>query len=176
MNNKIHTRLVWAASLISAILIAAGCAGYKVGSMLPGDVKTVHIPTFINKTSEPLLEIDTTQAAIEEIQRDGSMRVVGDINEADAVLEVVLTEYRIEPISFRKDVRTAAQQYRAFITANMVMRRTKDQSVVVEAVRVEGKYVFDVIGDLTSSKLQANPLAAADLGYNMVQRMVEYWP
>lgn len=176
MNNKIRTPLVWAMALISASLLAAGCAGYRVGSMLPGDVKTVHVPTFINRTSEPLLEIDTTQAAISALQRDGSLRVVRNVNDADAVLEVVLTEYRIEPVSFRKDVRTAAQQYRAFIIANMVMRRTSDQSVVVEAVRIEGKYVFDVIGDLTSSKLQANPQAATDLANTLVQRMVEYWP
>lgn len=161
--------------LLAAALTLSGCAGYRVGSMLPGDVKTVFVPTFVNRTTEPLLEIDTTQAVIEEFQRDGSLRVVGEAD-ADAILTVVLTEYRLEPVSFRKDIRTAAQQYRAFITANMVMRRTTDQSVVVEAPRVEGKYVFDVVGDLTSSKLQANPQAAADLAYNMVQRMVEYWP
>jgi hypothetical protein len=176
MNNKFRTPFVWAIALISASLLAAGCTGYRVGSMLPGDVKTVHVPTFINRTSEPLLEIDTTQAAISALQRDGSLRVVRSINDADAFLEVVLTEYRIEPVSFRKDVRTAAQQYRAFITASMVMRRTSDQSVVVEAARIEGRYVFDVIGDLTSSKLQANPQAAADLANTLVQRMVEYWP
>lgn len=176
MNNKIHTHFVWAVTLISASLLASGCAGYRVGSMLPGDVKTVIVPTFVNRTSEPLLEVDTTQAVIEEFQRDGSLRVVGNINEADAILEVVLIDYRIQPVSFRKDVRTAAQQYRAFITANMVLRRTSDQSVLVEAPRVQGNFVFDVVGDLTSSKLLANPRAAADLGYNMVQRMVEYWP
>lgn len=175
MMNKRKPFLAPAASLLAATLLLSGCTGYRVGSMLPGDVKTVHVPTFINKTTEPLLEIDTTQAVIEEFQRDGSLKVVGEA-EADAILTVVLTEYRLEPVSFRKDVRTAAQQYRAYIVANMVMRRTSDQSVVVESPRVEGKYVFDVVGDLTSSKLTANPQAATDLGYNMVQRMVEYWP
>ena len=151
-----------------------GCAGYKVGSMLPGDIKTVHIPTFVNQTSEPLIESETTQAVIREFQRDGSLQVVGEAD-ADAILTVVLTGYRLEAISFRKDIRTAAQQYRLFITGNMVMRRTTDQSVVVEAPMVEGKYVFDVVGDLSSSKLNANPLAARDLAYNIVQRLVEYW-
>ncbi len=174
MNNKFYKNLAVLMAVMAAGALVSGCAGYRVGSMLPGDVKTVYIPTFVNKTTEPLLEIDTTQAVIEQFQRDGSLKVVGE-NEADAILTVVLTSYRLEPISYRKDIRTAAQQYRAFITANMVMRRTKDQSVVVENPRIEGKYVFDVVGDLSSSKLQANPRAADDLAYNMVQMMVEYW-
>ena len=175
MKNNPHTARTMLFSLATVSLLLTGCAGYRVGSMLPGDVKTVHVPTFVNRTTEPLLELDTPQAVIQELQRDGSLRVVAEA-EADAILTVVLTEYRIEPVSFRKDIRTAAQQYRAFIVANMVMRRTSDQSVVIESPRVEGRFVFDVIGDLTSSKLIANPQAASDLAVNMVQLMVEYWP
>lgn len=175
MKNNQKQLVATTSGLLAVTLLLSGCAGYRVGSMLPGDVKTVHVPTFVNRTTEPLLELDATQAVIQELQRDGSLRVVAEAN-ADAILTVVLTEYRLEPVSFRKDVRTAAQQYRAFIVANMVMRRTSDQSVVVEAPRIEGRFVFDVIGDLTSSKLTANPQAASDLAVNMVQRMVEYWP
>lgn len=164
-----------AALWMAASLLLTGCAGYRVGSMLPGDIKNVFVPTFINNTSEPLIEIDTTQAAIERIQQDGSL-TISDESQADAILTVVLTEYRLEPVSFRKDIRTAAQQYRLFIRGKMEMRRTKDQSVVVESPRIEGKYVFDVVGDLSSSKLTVNPLAAEDLAKNIVQLMVEYWP
>ena len=161
--------------LALATTLAAGCAGYRIGSMLPGDVKTEYIPTFINKTAEPLIEVETTQKTIERFQQDGSLRVVTE-EEADAILKVELTGYRLEPVAFRKDIRDAAQQYRLFIEASLVMRRTRDNTVVVESPSVIGKYVFDVTGDLSSSKLTANPFAAEDLARNMVQLMVEYWP
>ena len=171
----LFARLSRLALLIALLPLLAGCAGYRVGSMLPDDVKSVFVPTFENRTGEPLIEIDTTQAVIQELQRDGSLSVAPE-DQADAVLRVVLTEYRIEPIAFRDDVRTAAEQYRLWITANVVMRRTADQSVVVESPIVRGKYVFDVVGDLSSSKLTANPRAAEDLAKSIVQMMVEYWP
>jgi Lipopolysaccharide-assembly len=142
--------------------------------MLPGDVKSVFVPTFVNRSGEPRIEFDTTQAVISQFQRDGSLQVTTEAN-ADAILTVVLTGYRLEPVSFRKDIRTATQQYRVIITANMVMRRTKDQTVVAEAPRVEGKFVFDVVGDLSSSKLRANPRVAEDLAVNIVQQLVEHW-
>jgi hypothetical protein len=174
MNKFKLLQTITASASLALCLLHTGCAGYRIGSMLPGDVKSVYVPTFVNKSGEPLIEFDTTQAAIEQIQLDGSLKVVGEAD-ADAILNVVLTGYRLEPVSYREDIRTATQQYRLFITASFVMRRTKDQTVVAEAPNVIGKYVFDVVGDLSSSKLQANPIAARDLGYNIVQYLVEYW-
>jgi hypothetical protein len=174
MNKLMPFRFVVAPAFLALNLLLSGCAGYKVGSMLPGDVKTVYVPTFVNKTSEPRLEFETTQAVIKQFQLDGSLKVVSEAD-ADAILTVVLTDYHLEPVSYRQDVKTAAEQYRMLITANVVMRRTKDQSVVVESPRVVGKYVFDVVGDLSSSKLRVTPLTANDLSLNIVQLLVEYW-
>ncbi len=157
-----------------ALLMHAGCAGYRVGSMLPGDVKTVYVPSVINKTSEPLIEIDVTQSILENVQLDGSLGVAGEA-EADSILTVTITDYKLEAVAYRKDVRSAANQYRINLTARMELRRTRDQSVVAEAPRVTGSAVFDVTGDLSSSKLTGNPLAADDLATRIVQRIVEYW-
>lgn len=171
MNNKSWLSL---AALALALLFQTGCAGYRLGSMLPGDVKTVYVPTVANKTSEPLIEVDVTQQIIEKIQLDGSLRVVNELD-ADSILTVTVTGYNLEAVAYRKDIRSAANQYRINLTASMELRRTKDQSVVAEAPRVAGSAVFDVTGDLTSSKLTGNPLAAEDLANRIVQRIVEYW-
>ena len=62
-----------AASMALAVALT-GCAGYRLGTMLPPDIQSVAVPTFINRTSEPLLESETTRAAIREFQQDGSLR------------------------------------------------------------------------------------------------------
>ena len=41
--------------LIPALMLAAGCANYRLGSTLPPDVRTVYMPTCLNQTDEPLL-------------------------------------------------------------------------------------------------------------------------
>jgi len=142
--------------------------------MLPSDLQTVHVQTVINKSSEPLIETDITQALISGIQRDGSLKVV-PAEQADAILSVILNDYELEPLAYRKDVRAAANQYRINLTASMDLRRRQNNLVVVEAPRVTGQAVFDVTGDLSSSKLNRNPDAAEDLAKNIVQRMVESW-
>jgi outer membrane lipopolysaccharide assembly protein LptE/RlpB len=154
-------------------LLTSGCAGYRLGSMLPADIKTVYVPTFVNKTAEPQLEVETTQSLIEELQRDGSLRVVNE-DQADAVLKVTLRSYKIEPVAYRSDERTSAREYRIVMHAGIVLTR-RNGSVVVDAPAVRGENVFQMVGDLSSSKLTGLPAAADDLAHNIVEKVVEVW-
>lgn len=166
--------LLLALGVIGMGLLSSGCAGYRLGSMLPPDIKTVYVPTFVNKTTEPQLEVDTTQALVEELQRDGSLRVVNE-DQADAVLNVTLRRYVIEPVSYRGDSRTSAKEYRIVLNAAIVLTRRGAGTVVVDHPDVRGEYVFPVAGDLTSSKLRGLPSAADDLAHNIVEKVVEVW-
>jgi PBP1b-binding outer membrane lipoprotein LpoB len=172
MNKKTSLCAIGATLLIA--LFQTGCVGYRLGSMLPDDVKTVFIPTIVNKSNEPLIESELTQSIIEKVQLDGSLKIVPE-DEADAVLSVVLKSYNLEPVAFQRDNRSAANQYRINLVSSMVLRRTRDQSVVAEGASITGQAVFDVAGDLTSSKRVGNPLACDDLANRIVQRVVEYW-
>lgn len=162
------------ASLLIGTVMLTGCAGYRLGSMLPDEINSVAVPTFVNRTKEPLLEVDCTQAAIEQFQLDGSLKVK-DADEADAILEVVLQQYALEPLAFEKDRRTATKEYRMVIYCSLVMKRRTDGAIVAQYPKVRGEATFEVIGDLSSSKLQALPQAAADLAKNIVERVVEAW-
>ena len=169
-----RTSLLRGLACIALATSLTGCAGYQLGTMLPPDIKTVHIPTFVNRTSEPRIEFDTTQAAIQEFQRDGSLKVAGP-DQADALLKVELGEYKIEPVAYTKEQRTKAREYRITMTAAILMTRRSDDSVVVESPRVRGEAVFPVAGDLSSSKLVGLPSAAEDLAHNIVEKVVEVW-
>ena len=154
----------------------SGCAGYRLGSMLPPDIKTVYIPTFVNKTKEPQLEVETTAAVREEIQKDGSLQLANE-NEADSILDVTLINFTLDPVSYRKESSnlTAARQYRMTITVSYTLRRRSDDSIASESPALSGDYVFELIGDLSSSKLRGLPNASADLAHKIVERLVETW-
>jgi hypothetical protein len=170
-------RIKFAAHILALACVAAslsGCAGYRVGSMLPPDIKTVYVPTFVNKTKEPLIEVDTTAAVIEEIQKDGSL-LLADADTADAILDVTLVDFQLQPISFQRDNQTAARQYRLVMVASYVLRRTANDTIVSESPAVSGDAVFDLIGDMSSSKLRGIPNTATDLAHKIVEQLVESW-
>lgn len=161
--------------LIAGLLIAAGCANYRLGSMLPPDVRTVYMPTCVNQTEEPLIEQDVTRAILSQIQMDGSLRVAAE-DVADTILDVTLIRFWLDPVAYVSGESSTANQYRMSIQASFVLRRRSDNSVVAEAPNLTGWYDFDFVGDMTSSKAVALGPAAEDLGRRIVNRIVQVWP
>lgn len=166
-----------AAPLAAAAVLAssASCVHYRLGSMLPSDIKTVAVPTAKNNTDEPFLEQDATSAIIGQIQMDGSLKVVSE-DQADAVLSVVLTRFWLDPVSYVSGSASTANEYRMNLSASIVLRRRSDNAVVVESPSVVGWTDFDFTGDLTSSKSIALRPTADDLGRRIVDTLVQYWP
>ncbi len=177
MFNRLRPRLFPLVVPIGCALVAvllAGCVGYRLGSMLPADIQTVHVATFFNETDEPLIELDTTRAALRTLRRDGSLRIAAE-GEADAILVVTLTDFRLEALGYDRERRVAADEYRMRITASYVLTRADTGEVVAEDPRVIGESEFVLLGDMTSAKQGALPDAAEDLAQRMISSMVEMW-
>ncbi len=39
--------------LLAAMMVAGGCGGYRVGTLLPEHIKTIAVPVLVNGTDEP---------------------------------------------------------------------------------------------------------------------------
>jgi len=154
--------------------LTPGCVGYRFGSTLPPGINSVHVPTFYNRTSEPLLETQTTGATKQGLQKDGTLRVVADKARADALLEVTLTRFTLEPLRYDPDQAKTTNEYRMRIRADLVFKRQRDGHILSKRT-VEGEATFEPAGSLTSAKRAALPEAARDLAHDIVESVVEYW-
>jgi len=163
---------------IPAFLLAAllpGCAGYRLGSMLPANVKSVHVRIATNSTEEPDLETAVTQAVLARLQTDGSLKVVGEA-EADSLLSIDIRDFILEPLRYEGDNRARPNEYRMILRANLELVRASDATILVRSGGTEGKATFDFTGDLTTAKRTALPSAAEDLARGIVSSVTEAWP
>jgi len=156
-------------------LALGGCVGYKLGSTLPGDIKTIYVPTCINQTDEPLIEIDVTRGVVSEIQMDGTLKLVNNEEDADAVLEITLLDFYLNPVSYTSSSASTANAYRMNVKASFYLRRTSDDVVLVESPSLVGWEEFSMTGDMTTSKSVALRPAAEDLGERIVATITEVW-
>ena len=176
---KSHAIQIKPLLLMSLLLVAVltilqvGCVGYRLGSTLPEGINVVHVPTFANKTTEPRLEIECSQATLRELQRDGTLSV-SDLEKSDVVLTASLVDFRMEPLRYDSDSSTTTREYRLTITAEITLINRRTQQVMTQN-RVQGEVDFIPSGDLTSAKREALPRAAADLAHDIVESIVEYW-
>ena len=159
---------------VFSLLILNGCLGYNLGTTLPHDIQTVHVPTFKNQTTEPLLEVPTTDATVAQFQFDGSLKVT-EQELADAVLTVTLKSYELEALSYNRKKTTKTQEYRARIHASIILTRASNDEVIMDNPNVEGEATFFVAGDMTSSKKRAQQSLSEDLAKHIVDAIVQTW-
>lgn len=121
-------------------LLVSSC-GYKLGKIkrsLPGNVKTVAVPVFENKTNIIGIESAFTNSMIEELVRSSSVQVVSQEN-AEAVIEG-----RITDVEFVKGADIAANSdsnklpsgtyvtgsYTVHVYVNIRLRRRSDNKIL----------------------------------------------
>ncbi|MDO9541769.1 MAG: LptE family protein [Kiritimatiellia bacterium] len=159
--------------IFCVLLGLVGCVGYRLGSTLPPDIKTVYVPLFANRSREPLIENDATRALIAELQKDGTLKVV-NIENADVILECTLTSVSLNPLRYNRDDVTKPNEYRLTLAASFTLKRVRNQDLVCEA-SVIGESTFPFVGNLVSAKQSATPRAAEDLAKRIVEKAVEAW-
>ena len=155
-------------------LLITGCAGYRLGTSLPRDIRSIYIPMFENRTGEPLIEARATNATIAEFQKDGTLRIL-DEDTADVTIEVVLTKLELSPLQYSKTDKRKPNEYRLRLYASYVLRRTASREILAQEKDLIGESTFIFAGNLTTAKQNAIPNAAEDLGKNIVESVVEYW-
>lgn len=155
--------------ILTAMTIATGC-GYRVGSLLPADIKTIAVPMFINSTPEPELEAILTNGIIREFIADGTLRIVEEKN-ADTLLLGEIIDYRREPLRYSKTEVT--REYRLLIAVKLTFKDLRRNEVMWEIPRVEGDATFFVGGSLPESERLALPNAIELLAHHVVEKVVE---
>lgn len=155
------------ATLALMLATLAGC-GYSLRGTLPDHVRTVAVPVFANKTSEPAVENLLTQAVVQAFSTNGRLRVVKP-EEADAILEGEVVGYEIQALAF--DPRAAIRQYRLVVTMNLRFRDVRRKTLLFEQARFQEKADFRVIGVVSqtiSREESALQAAAVDIARAIV--------
>jgi hypothetical protein len=169
MKRRIHLL-----NCIAATLLLSGCLGYQLGGSRPKGIETVAMAAVVNKSAEPAIELQVTHAVRDRIQFDGRLKLVNSAGEADSVIEIVLTEYRLTPIAFSSDQKTTPEIYRLRITGTAILKNAETGELLSES-KTYGEATFPFEADLTSSKRDALPRAAAELAKFMVDDLIEQW-
>ena len=136
-----------ALGLVLFALGLAGC-GYSFRGNLPDHIKTVAVPIFTNKTSEPAVESLMTSAVVEAYATNGRLRVVRP-EEADAVLDGELVGYSVQSIAF--DNQANVRVYRLLVTMNIKLRDVRRNAVLFEQQGLKEKSDFQVLGAVSQT-------------------------
>lgn len=119
------------AALAATVGLLAAC-GYRLrgtGQFLPPSIKTVAVPMFKNLTTRFQLDVQLTQAVINEIVARGQVKIEADVETADSVLAGEITNFTVNPLAVTSG-QAAADRYSIRIDARVVLRDRVNQKVL----------------------------------------------
>jgi len=110
--------------------------GYNLGPPAREDgIYKLYIPRIGNQSKEPHLQMEATNLIINEFTKEQSYYIVPRPDEADGVLNVVITKISMSPIRYvdRKINKNAAGvplEFRVVVYANVEMQNAKSKKTV----------------------------------------------
>jgi Lipopolysaccharide-assembly len=126
-----------------ALALPGGC-GYSTTSRTAKDIKSIHVPFFENKTSQPNLELSVTDRIIQNLVQDNTLKVVPE-DAADAILDGQITEFSNRPFSFNQDLN--AEEYIVVIkvVVSLFNRKTNEPIWQNRAISGNGSYFVETV-------------------------------
>jgi outer membrane lipopolysaccharide assembly protein LptE/RlpB len=135
-----RTRRALALGLVLAAAALLAACGYSLrgtGSFLPPEMKTIHVPTFTNKTTRFELDRTLTTAVIDEFVARGKVEIISDPKAADATLAGTILGFNASPSGFSRS--GSADHYTIYLVVSVVLTEAKTQRVIY----TNPSYVFN---------------------------------
>jgi hypothetical protein len=128
------------------VLALAVACGYSTTSRTAKDIRTIYVPFFENKTSEPNLEISVTERIIQHLVTDNTLKVVPE-DGADAVLDGQIVEFRNQPFSFNSELNAEEYHVTIRVVATLFNRRQNEPIWQSRSFQGDGSYFVEQVAD-----------------------------
>jgi len=149
------------------VLVSSSC-GYSLaghGSFLPAYVKTIGVPTFVNRTTVFNLETLLTQKVRAEFIGRGKYQILPQNSGVDALLTGEVTNVNIAPASFNPQ--QLASRYAITMTARIELRDMRENKVLWENPSVLFRQEYEA----TSGRTASDPAAFFQQDTTALERM-----
>ena len=160
--------------LLLAVLLE-GCAGYQVGPATPAylkHIKTIAVPTFVNSTLVPRVEVLVTDTVIKQFQQDGTFRIVS-ANAADATLKAEIAGVSRAPVRSVRGNVLSTTEFNLVVSVKYSLVGRDGATLATGGA--SGTTSFFVGSDVNTDERQALPLAAEGVAQNIVSQLSEGW-
>jgi hypothetical protein len=158
-----------------SLLVLAGCSYSPNPTSLPTTLKTIAVPVFQNRTTQPALEEEVTTAIVNRFIRGSKLRVVPE-SEADLVVTGAASGYRNAVFGFNATEK--AQEYQVAVTLSVTVRdRVKNRELWKDdqLVRTANYFVVQVGGQAPQTEESGRANAIDKLAEAVLNQTVEKW-
>jgi hypothetical protein len=164
------------AVILLSLLFSCGYHISGRGGVIPEGARTLAVPVFFNGTNEPYVDVDLTQAVVEEFLTDGRLQVV-DLAEADLALRGRIDKYEATAVSFSPA--SYVQQYRIRIVVEANLQDLHTKKILWQEKGIESNFISEypvALGNIQATRVAkeaAIKKAGQDIAWTLRSRILE---
>ena len=165
------------------VLLVSSC-GYHIsgtGGIVPEGVHTISVLVFFNATNEPYVDVEVTQAVVEEFMTDGRLKVTSP-DEAELALRGRVVKYEVTPLSYNS--RSFVQQYRVYLVVDASLEDLRSKKILWQEKGIQSNFIsdytvsFDATGNanITATRVAKDAAikqASRDIAWTLRSRVLE---
>jgi hypothetical protein len=165
-------RVVRAYGVLACALALASCGVYGTtpGRVKPG-LETVGVPFFENRSEEPEVEVALTEAVIEGLIAERTLKVVEE-NQADALVVGTIRSYTFREAFFAADRQADEYKITVSVEVSLIERGTNEVIAGPEVIRGQGSYL---ITEGLEGEIAARNNAAKQIVEGILNLVIEEW-
>lgn len=158
-------------SLVSMVIVAAGCANYSWKSSVPAEMRTVQVPVFRDASGLTETGPVVTRQILREFQREGTFSVVSDGAALEVQGEVVSASSRGNNSSFRVGSRVHGGMFVLSATVSVIDKIRG--RILVNNRMYTGETPYSAMQDNTTAYRDAAGRAADALAQRVVDDVLK---
>lgn len=160
---------------VAALLLAAGCANYQLGTGAKLSFHSIYIEPVANKTLLPQSQALVSTRLRETFARDARVSLANSADAADATLTVVLTEYHREIAAAREGDTGLARKFNITLGATCTLREARGGRIIFADRPVRAMREVFTDGGQLQSEYQTLPLLAEALAAKIAHAALDGW-
>jgi hypothetical protein len=160
---------------LAVVAVLGGCSYSPNPTAFPTHLSTIAVPVFQNKTTQPTLEQQMTQAVVDKFIKNSKLKVV-DEDHADLVVTGAVSVYKNAVFGF--NAREQAQEYQVQITAVVTVKdRVKNRELWKDdaLTRTANYFVVSTGGQPAQTEDDGRASAVDKLADAILTRTTESW-
>lgn len=159
--------------LAVALAVAGGCGVYSTTSgRLDPTLRRVAVPFLENQSSEPNIEIELTDAFVQALQDDNTLKV-SDEEHADTILTGKVLRYKLKEAFARADLQVDEYQVQIMVELSLVRRSNNEPLFAKRRLTGTGNFILNDPNGSTERTARAQ--AAQEIVRQLVALVVEDW-
>lgn len=160
---------------LGCALLATGCAHYQLGTGSKLSFTTLYVEPVASRAAVPQARELVSAQLRETLLRDGRVTIVNSPEAADAVLTVVLTDYRRGVTAVREGDTGLARKFDLILGATCTLRDNRgNKDIFAGRVINATRQAFTDSGQL-QSEYQTLPLLAESLSAKIAHAALGVW-